>query len=144
MQFIPANAYQYLHMMGMGGFAPGSGTGLPDEFYAWQQSRHQNHTRANAPSSSATSFHLVLAFPQGDFADKIDDHAEIPMWVPASGTTPQILGVFGDEKQATLKMEEDSENVHVQYTFRLGGREGIVEFLEFMANNDMMTPTSGR
>jgi hypothetical protein len=142
--FYGEHMYQYLHDLGATGWVPGSGTQMADEFYRWQESQRQRIQKVDSPSSASTSFHLVLAFPQGDFADKLEDHEDIPMWIPASGTTPQILGVFGDEKQATQKMEEDRENVHVQYTFRLGGREGIVEFLEFMANNDMMTPSSGR
>lgn len=146
MQFIPENAYQYLHMMsGLG--IPISGSGMED--YAgyvdtYTQQMAQAATTPAGSAGSQTSFFFVLAFPQGDYADKIDDSANFPMWVPASGTSPKILGVFSDEKKATAEMEKDSENVHVVYQCKIGGRDNITEFLEFMAEHDMLTSTSGK
>jgi hypothetical protein len=144
MQFIPADAYQYMHMMGGGTFPVVSGSEMA-QYAAWVETQTpQSSATPTTSAASHTSFYFVLAFPQGDYADKIDDSANYPMWVPASGTTPKILGIFSDEKEATVKMDEDVENVHVMYQCRLGGRDEITEFLEFMAEHDMLAPTSGR
>lgn len=144
MQFIPADAYQYMQMMaGMGG-ATVSGSGM--ENYAGYVNTYQQLANAGAPSSteSSTYFYLVLAFPQGDFADKLDMHKEHDMLVPASGTVAPILGVFRDEKVATTKMDADTKRVHLMYKLRIKGADDLKKFLNFMAKNNMIESFGGK
>ena len=144
MQYLPADAYQYIQMMtGMGIPLP-SGTVDMAEYEEWMHTQKEYSTRTGSAGLAATNFYLVLAFPQGDFADKIDMHPDLPMMVPASGTTPPILGVFSDERAATVAMDKDDKNVHLMYKLKLRGNTGIREFLEFMATHDMMDKMSGK
>ena len=144
MQFLPADAYQYLHMMSGMGIPMPSGTQDMAEYEEWVQdhSKRQNEMSA-VPAGTQTSFYLILAFPQGDFADKLDIHEKYPMYIPATGTSPPILGVFADEKQAKIKMEADDENVHVMYKFKVPGVSGIQWFLETMAEHGLLEPVTG-
>lgn len=142
MQFIPDNAYEYLYMM--------SGMGMPvpsgvQERAAYEEWVSRYNLAAPTPTAmgSQTNFYFVLAFPQGDFADRIDVHDKYPMFVPATGTSPPILGVFADEKQARIEMEKDDTNVHMMYKCRIPGASGIQYFLELMAENDMLEPVAG-
>ena len=144
MQFLPADAYQYLHMMTGMGIPMPSGTQDMEEYAEWMHTQKEYATQAGSAGLTATNFYLVLAFPQGDFADKIDMHPTLPMMVPTSGTTPPILGVFSDEKSATVAMDKDTERVHMLYKLKLRGHAGIRDFLEFMATHDMMDTLSGR
>ncbi len=144
MQFIPADAYQYLHMMSGLGIPMPSGTQDMEEYAEWMHSQQEYATSNGASGLTATNFYLVLAFPQGDFADKIDMHPDLPMMVPTSGTTPPILGVFSDEKAATVAMDKDNERVHLMYKLKLRGHAGIRDFLEFMATHDMMDAQGGK
>lgn len=146
MQFIPADAYQYLQMMsGMGIPTPViSGSANMAEYEGWTYTT-EAYTKDTVPSYLTTAnFYLVLAFPQGDFADKIDIHPDLPMMVPTSGTTPPILGVFADEKAAAVAMDKDNESVHLMYKLKLRGDTGVREFLEFMATHDMMDVQGNR
>lgn len=141
MQFIPADAYQYLHMMSGMGIPLPSGSQEMAEYSEWV-SQHNSST-SPAPAGTSTSFFFVLAFPQGDFADKIDIHEKYPMFVPATGTFPPILGVFADEKDAKVKMEEDDTRVHLMYKCRVPGASGIQHFLELLAENGMLETVTG-
>lgn len=144
MQFLPSEAYQYLHMMSGMGIPLPSGTVDMEEYQEWMQTQKGYAESTGAAGLTATNFYLVLAFPQGDFADKIDMHPNLPMMVPASGTTPPILGIFGDEAAATKAMDKDTKNVHLMYKLKLRGNIGIRDFLEFMATHDMMDTQGGR
>jgi hypothetical protein len=141
MQFIPDNAYQYLYMM--------SGMGMPvpsgvQEMAAYDEWATQYKSVMTPPAAGTqASFYFVLAFPQGDFADRLDIHEKYPMYIPASGTHPPILGVFADESQAKIRMEEDDTNVHVLYKCRVPGASGIQHFLELMASNGMLETVTG-
>ena len=143
MQFIPENIYQYLHVMsGMG--MPISGSQDTEENMWSEYVNPYNQQRANSTSSlSSTNFYLVLAFPQGDFADRIDVHPKHEMLVPTSSNVAPILGVFRDDKIATQKMDADVENVHLMYKLRINGGEDLQKFLDFMAENNMMDKIGG-
>jgi hypothetical protein len=144
MQFIPADAYQYLHMMsGLGMTISGSGM---EDYAGYVNTYTQQMANTGTPvaTGSPTHFYLVLAFPQGDFADKLDIHEEHDMLVPASGTIAPILGVFRDEKIATSKMDADTERVHLMYKLRIKGADDLKKFLDFMAENDMMESIGGK
>jgi len=141
MQFIPEDAYQYLQMMsGLG--MPASGTEESD-YSAWEMDPKPYVSTAPTPHLATTSIYLVEAFPQGDFADRIDIHPDLPMMLPASGTNPPILGIFSDEKTARIKMEEDDQNVHLMYKCRVPGVSGIQNFLELMAGQGMLETVAG-
>ncbi len=143
MQFFPANAYQYLHIMNGMGIPVASGSLDMLEYTEWLHTQREYATRTGAAGLVSTNFYLVLAFPQEDFADKIEVHPDLPMMIPASGTTPPILGVFPDEKSASVAMSRDDERVHLMYKLRLRGHRGIKDFLEYMATHDMMETMGG-
>lgn len=138
MQFIPAAAYQYLHMMSGMGIPLPSGTLDMEEYREWMHTQREYATRTGASGLVSTNFYLVLSFPQEDFADKIEMHPDLPMMVPASGTAPPILGIFSDDATASKAMSKDTDHVHLMYKLRLRGHVGVSDFLEFMATHDMM------
>lgn len=145
MQFVPEDAYQYLHMMaGMG--IPISGSNDTGEFagYAGYVNTYNQKCAESASTGHSTNFYLVLAFPQGDFADKIDVHPEHEMYVPSSGTVAPILGVYCDEKTATAKMDADRESVHLMYKLRINGGEDLRKLLDFAAENNMLGKIGGQ
>ncbi len=148
MQWMGAEALQYLQMMGGGMGIPASGTNIPasgtDGLANYLAASKQYANETGSAGLPSTNFYLVLAFPQGNYADKMDVHPEYPMLVPVSGTTPNILGIFPEEKDATAKMDADTQNVHLMYNLRLRGHQGIRDFLEFCASHDMIVPISGR
>jgi hypothetical protein len=143
MQFIPADAYQYLHMMSGMGIPMPSGSQAIAEYGEWVSQHNSSASSTPAPAGTQASFYFVLAFPQGDFADKLEIHEKYPMFVPATGTFPPILGVFADEKQAKIKMEEDDTNVHLLYKCKVPGASGIQHFLELLAENGMLETVTG-
>ncbi len=141
MQFLPADAYQYMQMMSGMGIPVPSGSVDMAGYEEWMYTQKEYSTHTGLP---VTNFYLVLAFPQGDFADQIDMHPDLPMMVPASGIVPPILGVFSNEQSATKAMDKDNKNVHLMYKLKLRGNAGIREFLEFMATHDMMDTQGGK
>ena len=142
MQFIPDNAYEYLYMMSGMGMAVPSGVQEIAEYNEWA-TKYKSSLSAPSAAGTQASFYFVLAFPQGDFADRLDIHEKYPMYIPASGTHPPVLGIFADESKAKVKMEEDDTNIHVMYKCRIPGASGVQHFLELMADNGMLGTVTG-
>lgn len=143
MQFIPEDAYQYLHLMAGMGIPISGSNDVGESAWADYINVYNQQYSSSVTGLANTNFYLVLAFPQGDFADKIDVHPKHDMMVPASGIVAPILGVFRDERVATSKMDADTESVHLMYKLRINGGDDLRKFLEFMADNNMLDKIGG-
>jgi len=155
MTFMGPGILQYLQMMGgvpAGTNVPSSGTGESASGSGYLAGWLPGSNPYYSPNPCSpeelglppTHFYLVLSFPAGDYADKMDVHPKYPMLVPASDTTPDILGVFSGEKAANKEMAADKDNVHLMYNLRLRGYDKVNSFLEFCAENDIIVPITGR